>query len=87
MIEKFHLTYDESYLYIDFVGRPNRVGRRSGVVEWSEDGFVTAQEADYNASMTIYDVLCWYKDDCTLSGRFCPANMLKGTIRSSTVVV
>lgn len=85
MIEKFHLTYDESYLYIDFVGRPNRIDRRSGVVEWSEDGFVTAQEADYNASMTIYDVLCWSREDCALSGKYCPVNMLKGTVKSSAV--
>ena len=85
MIEKFHLTYDESYLYIDFVGRPNRVGRCSGVVEWSEDGFVTAHEADYNASMTIYDVLCWSRENCALSGKYCSANMLKGTVKSSAV--
>lgn len=85
MIKKFHLPYDESYLYIDFVGRPNRVNRRSGVVEWSEDGFVTAHEADYNASMTIYDVLCWSRDDCVLSGKYCPVNMLKGTVKSSAV--
>ena len=34
-------------------------------------------EADYNESMTIYDVLCYSKDDCSLSGNYCPANMLK----------
>jgi len=84
MVEKFHLAYDESYLYINFVSRPNRINRRSGVVEWSEDGFVTAHEADYNASMTIYDVLCYSKDDCKLSGKYCPVNMLKGTIKSFT---
>lgn len=33
MIEKFHLTYDESYLYIDFVGRPN--GWAAAAVWWS----------------------------------------------------
>lgn len=84
MMEKFHLTYNESDLYIDFVGRPNRVGRRSGVVEWPEDGFATAHEADYNASMTIYDVLCDSKEDCRLSGKYCPVHMLRGTIKSST---
>lgn len=85
MIEKFHLTYDENYLYIDFAGRANRVNRRSGVVEWSEDGFVTSTEAGYNASMTIYDVLCYSKAGCGLSGKYCPVNMLNGTIKSSTV--
>lgn len=85
MIARFHLRCDENYLYIDFVGRPNRIDRQTGVVEWSDDGFVTIREADYNASMTIYDVLCWSKDGCKLSGNFCPSNMLKGTVQSGSV--
>lgn len=83
MVRKFALRQDEKYLYIDFVGRPYRIDRASGVVEWSEDGFATCTEGDYNESMTIYDVLCCSKPDCTLSGRFAPASMLKGTVQSS----
>ena len=52
-------------------------------MEWSEDGFATTVEADYNESMTIYDVLCYSKEDCRLSGNFCPVNMLKGIAQFS----
>ena len=85
MIDKFQLHYDSDYLYITFVGRANRIDRHTGVVEWSEDGLETTHEADYNASMTIYDVLCWSKDGCKLSGKFCPSKMLKGTVQSGSL--
>lgn len=83
MIRKFHLKHDEDYLYMDFVLRHYRIHRRNGKAEWSEDDFVTVTEADYNESMTIYDMLCYSRDDCQLSGRFCPVNMLKGTVQSA----
>ena len=35
--------------------------------------------------MTIYDILCYSKDDCSLSGNYCPVYMLKGTVKSSGV--
>lgn len=85
MIRKFSLRNDESYIYIVFLFREYRIDRITGVVEWSEDGFSTSIEADYNESMTIYDVLCYSKDDCCLSGNYCPVNMLKGTVKSSNV--
>lgn len=83
MIEKFHLSHDASYLYIDFVLHTYRIGRDTGIVEWSDDDFSTIHEADYNESMTIYDVLCYSKDGCFLTGRYCPVNMLKGTVQTS----
>ena len=58
MIQVFHLAYDEAYLYISLLSRDHRINRSSGEVAWSEDGFQTEQPADYNAVMTIYDVLC-----------------------------
>ena len=85
MISKFSLRNDESYIYIAFLFREYRIDRITGVVEWSEDGFSTSIEADYNESMTIYDALCYSKDDCCLSGNYCPVNMLKGTVKSSNV--
>ena len=85
MIEKFNLNHDENYIYIEFVKRNYRIGKNTGLVEWSDDGFQKQiEEADYNESMTIYDVLCYSKENCRLAGRFCPVNMLKGTIQSSS---
>lgn len=83
MIRKFALSHDRQYLYLDFVARPHRIGRTTGVVEWSDDGFQTAHEAGFEASMTIYDVLCCSKDGCALSGRYCSVQMLKGVSRAS----
>ena len=83
MIRKFSLKSDRSYLYISFMQRAYRISRRTGVVEWSENGFSTSVEADHDESMTIYDILCCSKDNCRLSGHYCPAGMLKGTVQSS----
>lgn len=85
MIRKFSLKHDEDYLYIEFVKKDFRINRHNGVVEWTDDGFQTAAEAGYNESMTIYDVLCYSKDDCHLAGSFCPANMLRGTVKTANV--
>ena len=85
MIRKFSLPADGDFIYIRFVGRDYRIDRKTGAVEWSEDGFATAAEADYNEAMTIYDVLCYSKDTCVLSGNFCPVNSLKGVVQSSKI--
>jgi hypothetical protein len=78
MIRKFDLVHDENYLYIHFCGRPYRVSRTTGIVEWSEDGFATCTEGDYNDSMTLYDILCYSRADCCLSGEFAPSSSLPG---------
>ena len=80
MIRKFNLDHDGDYLYIRFCGRRYRVGRTTGIVEWSDDGFATCTEGDYSESMTIYDILCYSKPDCHLSGEFAPTGSLKGTV-------
>lgn len=82
MIIKFSLPHDEQYIYIPFVGREYRISRLTGRVVWSEDNFLTETEADYNEAMTIYDVLCYSKENCTLAGKFCPTDMLKGTVQT-----
>lgn len=70
MIQKFQLQHDPDYIYIDFIGHRYRIHRTSGKVMWSEDGFIHSQEADYNEAMTIYDVLCYSKENCRTSGEF-----------------
>lgn len=83
MIEKFQLRHDEQYLYICFVGREYRIDRNSGRIEWSEDGFLHGIHADYNETLSIFDVLCYSKEGCHLSGKFSRINNLKGTVYSS----
>lgn len=83
MIRKFDLEHDEKYLYIMFVQRKYRINKNSGKVEWSEDEFIHTTAADYNEAMSIFDVLCYSKDNCQLSGRYNKINNLKGTVHSA----
>ena len=83
MLRRFLLEGDKDYIYIDFMQRRYRIGRRTGVVERSCGGFSSAVEADYDESMTIYDLLCFPSDGHALSGRYCPVNRLEGTVVSA----
>lgn len=83
MIRRFDLQHDAGYLYIRFAERPYRVSRNTGAVEWSEDGFISVHEADYNEAMSIFDVLCCSKEGCRLSGIFSPVNDLPGVVAGS----
>ena len=67
MIQKFALEHDKNYIYIPFVGRRYRIDRLDGTVSWSKDFFQTEEKADYNEVMTIYDVLCYSKENCHLA--------------------
>ena len=67
MIRKFALLHDKDYLYIPCVGRTYRVHRLTGAVSWSADSFQTEEKADYNEVMTIYDVLCYSRENCHLA--------------------
>lgn len=79
MIQKFALQYDTRYLYLRFVGRQYRICRKQALVEWSADGFVTAVSADFNVCMTLFDLLCYSKEDCCASGQYALVTSLKGT--------
>ncbi len=85
MAARYGLRKDPTYLYLDFIGRAYRINRESGRVEWSADGFLTTVHAGYNETMTIFDVLCYAKEGCRLSGRFVPVDQLKGTVQASSV--
>lgn len=80
MIRRFHLDFDADYLYIRFCGRLYRIGRTTGVVEWSEDQFKTCILGDFEESMTIYDLLCCSKPGCSLSGEYAPSSSLPGLV-------
>ncbi len=70
MIRRFRLRHDGSYLYLNSLARAYRINRRSGLVEWSGDGFAVAEEAGFNETMTFYDLLCNARPDAKLAGEF-----------------
>lgn len=73
MIEKFSLKHDEQYLYLEMLGQLHRIDRTTGMVEWL-DAENVPHEADFNASLSIYDVLCCSRLGCTLTGQYAPIN-------------
>ncbi len=83
MIEKFQLQYDEEYLYIDFVGQNYRINRTNGRVERGTDQFLEVFHGDYNESMSIFDLLCYSKEYCCLSGKYCGVNSLRKTVQTA----
>jgi hypothetical protein len=83
MIEKFSLKSDEQYLYINFIGHLYRINRQTALLEWSEDGFVTCVEGDFNEALTIYDLLCDSKENCKASGEYVNLQSLSALQSSS----
>jgi len=79
MIRKFDLAATEEHIFITFIGREYRVLRKTGDVQWSEDGFLTCHDAGFNEAMTIYDVLCCSKGDCCTTGEYASSVNLPGT--------
>ena len=83
MIKKFAMKHNEEHLYIHFIGHEYRVNRQTGFLEWSEDGFQTCVEGDFNEALTIYDLLCDSKEYCRASGEFVNLKSLSALQSSS----
>ena len=74
IIDRWHLEYDADYLYLDFIGRPYRICRRTGRVDRMFDGC----QAGYAEALSIFDLLCHNGNDRFLTGLFAPVNSLRG---------
>ena len=98
MIQKFQLAHDGQYLYIPFVGRRYRLNRETGRIEYPAEkapsSGASSQEfpaleaylhADFNVSMTIFDVLCDSKPDCRLAGTFVSLSHLKNVVQTRSL--
>lgn len=84
IIQKFKLAHDEKYLYLYCLNRKYRINRQNGQVSWSRDGFQTEEMADYNETMTIYDVLCWSRENCHLAHEWVNVGSLS-SVRGGTL--
>ena len=82
MVKQYGLIQDETDIYIIFVGRQYRVSKVTGRVDRQEEG--TWPQADFSESMTIYDVLCYAKEDAFLTHEYVPVSGLKGIVQSAT---
>ena len=70
MIRKFSLEHDRQSLFIRFAGRRYRIERSTGIVNWLNEALQTEEKADYNEVMTIYDMLCYSKENCRLANEW-----------------
>ena len=82
MIRMFCRRYDEQFLYLRFLDREYRVSRAEGTIGWTQDGEHWSP-AGFLDAMTIYDLLCCAKDGAQLSGRYCKAENLPGTMHGA----
>ena len=81
MVNKYGLSQDDAFTYIPFLGEAYRICKKTGRVE--RMGHCGIQPADFEESMTIYDVLCYARADASLSGEFCSVMQLDGIAKSS----
>ena len=76
---EWELKQDDQYLYVDFVAKKYRIDRRSGAVLCGMEG---KQEADYNVSMTLFDILTRKRQHA--SGKVLPISSFS-TVQSATM--
>ncbi|SHH72717.1 protein of unknown function [Sporobacter termitidis DSM 10068] len=70
LIQKFRLKADDTYLYLRFLDMTYRIERNSGHAQRTADNGGYIDDKDYNTVLSIYDYLCWSREDRQLSGRW-----------------
>ena len=77
MIDKYGLSHNQDFLFISFVGITYRINRFTGRVEYPSATAAAYLHADYNVSMTIFDVLCYARPFCRRSETYVSLSGLK----------
>ena len=85
MLRRIPLRHDADYLYLTFLRREYRIGRKTGRVEWSDDGFRTARHAGHDEVGTIFDYLCCADPSVPLTGEYVSVNQLDGVVTGTTL--
>lgn len=81
VIRRWQLSCDQAFLYVDFLGRPYRVCRRTGQITRVFDG----KQAGFSEVLSIFDFLCHTGEDQFLTGRLAPVNSLKHSPKAGGV--
>ena len=82
MVEKFRLAQDDRWLYLSFIARRYRIEKATGLIQWLDETG-QAHAAGFHDGMAIYDILCYSKPDCRLSGQFGPINSVASSYHTS----
>lgn len=82
VLKKPFIRSDEDYFTVSILSKSCRVHRRSGCVEWVAPNGATSP-ADFNTSLTVYDLLCDSRPDASLSRQFTSVGSLNPVFTSS----
>ncbi len=85
LIEKFGLEADADYLYLPFLDLHYRIHRRTAAVEKQEGDGPYVDGGSFNEVMTIFDALCWSKEDRRLTGRWVSTAALGSMFHSGSL--
>ena len=85
ILRRVPLRHDADYLYLTFLRREYRIARKTGRVEWSDDGFQTANHAGHDEVGTIFDYLCCADPSVPLTGEYVSVNQLDGVVTGTTL--
>lgn len=78
MIHTWKLSFDESWLYVQFLNRPYRICRSTGAIFRCWDN----AQAGFEEVLSIFDLLCHEGTGKQISGNFAPVNSLKNRPRA-----
>lgn len=67
-------SYDESYIYVEFLGCPYGLCRKTGRIENRRE----KREAGFEETLSIFDFLCHRGENKRLKGVWAPVDSLKG---------
>lgn len=82
IIDCWNLQSDAAYIYVTFLNDTYRVERKTGQVEWSQDDFLTVEEAGFEEVLSVFDLLCHAKVPPKACDNWAPVNSLKGRPRT-----
>ena len=74
IIKDRSLSHNESRLFVEFLGRPYQICRKSGLVVRAWDG----TEAGYEETLSIFDLLCHEGTERFICGTYATVNSLRG---------
>ena len=83
IIRKLGLQADGEYLYIRFLDMDYRIHRRTADVEKREKNGPYTDGNSFNEVMTLFDVLCWSREDACLSGEWVTLSALGGGVHTA----
>lgn len=87
MIHRFSLKHDDKFLWVPFAGATYQISRTTGEVKKLSPGnpHLPVEDADYEETLSIYDALCYGRENAVLGENWCLVNSLPGVGQNSGV--